>query len=161
MTAARNSMARPPQHFVDIGCGIGDKLMLMHEVIKGIPNLTGIEYNLSTARKAREVLKDKAKIIRKDAFKLTYEGYDLLYMYCPIMNVNKMADLYTHIASTMHVGAWLVEVYPAYAFFLCESPSFIDSPVKTSRHYALICEKMPNGAIRRVADDRVKVPREW
>jgi len=70
-------------HFVDIGCGAGDKLALVHMLAAKDVKITGIEMRKAMVEKARELC-PFAHIIHKNALGLTYENYDILYAYRPI-----------------------------------------------------------------------------
>lgn len=98
--------------FIDVGCGIGDKVYIAREILQ--LDASGIEYIPETAAKARAVMPD-AKIHEGDAFDFDFGEYDLIYMYRPICDVKLYRQLYMHIAQTARIGAVIVEA-------LCDNP---------------------------------------
>jgi SAM-dependent methyltransferase len=94
--------------FIDIGCGIGMKpflawLVYGHEA-------AGVELNSHTYELGVYALdKFDINLIHDDAFDVSYEDYDILYMYRPIMMGENLLDLYKHVYDTMKDGAVLVE----------------------------------------------------
>lgn len=100
-------LLRAKKHFVDIGCGGGDKLALMHFLGPKTAKLTGIEFDPITATAARKLC-PFANIINDDALARTYEEYDLLYAYVPIRNPVLWVHLQNRVAETMKRGAAFV-----------------------------------------------------
>lgn len=109
--------------FVDVGCGIGDKVLLAK--LFGFQKVTGIELNDETHVISKFLLgryfyiststdwrnKD-ISLLHKNAFDVDYKDYSLIYMYMPMYSTENMINLYNHILSTMNKDAILVEVLP-------------------------------------------------
>ena len=124
--------------FVDVGCGIGDKVFLAW--LSGIfDECIGIEYEGFTSsiamgiaqeglskfrphlsienghicsekfRKSEEIPIDFG-IINADAFDISYRNFDTIYLYHPIADEDLMEKLYEHIFNTMHSKAILLEM---------------------------------------------------
>lgn len=99
--------------FIDIGCGIGDKVILFH-LLSGM-NSTGVEYDFYTYRIACTVAnyfptkaQYKLRFIHEDAFKMSYEKYDRIYTYRPLKNTERLKEFYRHILSSIKPGTiWL------------------------------------------------------
>src|SRR5688500_13637244 len=71
-------------HFIDVGCGIGDKLLLAQEFC-GIANVSGIEYNAISFAMANESVGHIAHtLVQADAITYDFSAFNLIYMYCPI-----------------------------------------------------------------------------
>lgn len=101
-------------HFIDVGCGIGDKLFLARELL-GIQKVSGIEYNSQTFATAQQKFGGLCTtLINGDAFDLDFSPYNLIYMYCPIERSPRMSNLFLHIARTAPVGAVIAEMLPRY-----------------------------------------------
>jgi SAM-dependent methyltransferase len=100
-------------HFIDVGCGIGDKLLLTHKLL-GVQKVSGIEYNEQTFAVAQENLSDIATVlVRGDAFQHNFAPYNLIYLYCPISSPIIMQHLFRHIARTAPNGAVIMEMLPS------------------------------------------------
>lgn len=104
---------RPEQtlHFVDVGCGIGTKLIAASDYsFRGL-KLSGVEKNaryVGIARKLLESAEVKAEIIQCDALTHDYAPYDLIYFYCPLCDPKKQAELEVRILTTAHKGALIL-----------------------------------------------------
>lgn len=126
------------KNFVDVGCGIGDKVFLAW--LSGIfDECVGIEYegftssigigiaqeSLSRFRphlyleKGRICSKENWEfksvpidfgIINADAFDINYKDFDTVYLYHPIADENLMGKLYRHIFKSMPKKAILLEM---------------------------------------------------
>lgn len=126
--------------FVDVGCGIGDKVILA-ELFGDFDSVTGIELNTTTYYvakyfclvgefpfqefedyfKPRERLKKgqkfhpleakvKREIINIDAFKYDFSKHDFIYMYSPISDNSVLEKLYIKILKEIPKGGILLEV---------------------------------------------------
>ena len=100
---------------IDVGCGIGDKLLLAW--LSGLfEKITGIEYERLTAGVACysfiNLHSPRIRIIHGDAFEHNYENYDTLYFYCPIGNPKVMGELYIKIFDTIKCGSIMMEMLP-------------------------------------------------
>lgn len=99
-----------PAHFVDIGCGVGDKVAMARGLC-GCDTASGIEYSEYTYELARKYVGHLARaLIRGDAFEQTYDQYNLLYMYCPIARVTTMRQLFRRVCKAAPEGAVIVDV---------------------------------------------------
>ena len=94
-------------HFIDIGCGGGDKLAMVHLLGKPKVRLTGIEIDPITAKEAVRLC-PFANIVVGDAIKHSYETYDVLYAYVPISDYKLWKKLQNRVAKTMKSGAVFV-----------------------------------------------------
>ncbi len=109
--------------FIDVGCGIGMKPFIAW-LVYGHATY-GVELNPHTYEMGRYFLdgflgdgqeyhnpKDRERayitLMHNDAFDMTYENYDIVYMYRPIQG-DRLCDLYEHVYSTMAGGAVLIE----------------------------------------------------
>lgn len=101
-------------HFIDVGCGIGDKLIVANWYCD-IPQVSGIEYNAHTFAVAEKIAKPIATdLVRGDALAHDFGAYNLIYMYHPIEDMANMRTLFTHIARTMPEDGIIVEALPNY-----------------------------------------------
>ena len=123
--------------FVDVGCGIGDKVFLAW--LSGIfDECVGIEYEGFTSaigmnvaqgslsRNRPSICINKTSIVNKDysgknslidfgivnanAFDLNYRRFDTIYLYQPIANHKLLITFYEHIFKTMPAKAILLEM---------------------------------------------------
>ena len=120
----------PGQKFIDVGCGIGDKVFLAHEIF-GL-EAYGIEYTPDsyyfgkfmlqrtynqnwrsrvTPRHNEKVVPLPVTLILGDAFEHDYSTYDIIYLYQPIANYGTMESLYKHIFESAKPGAKMVEAH--------------------------------------------------
>ena len=104
-------------NFIDVGCGIGDKLILAYYFVNRIKSITGVEINAHTynlgeffTKQVRRWLSTPFTVIEGDAFDIDYGEYNLIYMYRPIADSKRMCELYTHILETMPVDGMMIEV---------------------------------------------------
>lgn len=100
---------KPPQSFLDVGCGLGTKLIMVNHAFRQID---GIEFDSGYAEKARELTKlrdDRITIIETDALKFNgYQNYDIIYFYTPINDRKKQILLETRIIRRAKAGAIIV-----------------------------------------------------
>lgn len=142
------------RHFVDVGCGIGDKCALA-KLMFGMRS-TGVEYVEHTSTLAQERLRQyDIKIHQLDAFKHSFKDYSLIYMYRPIADIVLYEKLYRHIVKTAAIGTIIVEALPHYAtnkqwVSLFERGPQEHFPCYTGRHpYSNgLCVKTTNGLRR-------------
>jgi hypothetical protein len=107
--------------FIDVGCGIGDKVLTANLVFGA--EAEGIEYTPQTYYIGKYYL-DKlgkypvthwdskppeTKLIFGDAFDHDFKKYDTIYLYHPICDEQLMHKLYLHIFKTMKNGAVMIE----------------------------------------------------
>jgi SAM-dependent methyltransferase len=107
--------------FIDVGCGIADKLLLMAHFTDA--EVHGIEYAQRYLDIARAALGRKRRmqpfldnLKQGDAFEHDFAPYDLIYMYHPIMNHERMWALFLHIARTAKNGAVITEMLESYQY---------------------------------------------
>lgn len=105
--------------FIDVGCGIGSKLVLAYSVgnYKGLhsEDLYGIEKDPRYLEVAKTLLDEAgirgAHLIKGDFFHHTYKPYDIIYFYGPLMDHEKEVKLETLILDTAKPGAYVIAHY--------------------------------------------------
>lgn len=105
------------KRFIDVGMGIGDKVLLA-DLFTDM-ECHGVEINEFTSGVARQCLCRLyanhfgwgTNLKTNDAFNMSFEPFDAIYMYRPIVG-KKIADLWRHVARTMPEDGVLIEVYP-------------------------------------------------
>jgi hypothetical protein len=116
--------------FIDVGCGIGDKVILAS--MFGM-EASGIELNQDTAAFAGYITRligldddryddwdddgddgESPQIIRGNAFAHNFSPYNLVYTYLPSSDRDVLARLYDHCMTTMQNGAILWEIAGAH-----------------------------------------------
>lgn len=95
--------------FLDVGCGIGTKLILAHYL--GLPS-HGIEINQRYLDIAYEKLGiDSARLIAGDARKFEgYKLYQIIYFYCPMRDPKLQRELEKAIYDGARDGTILIQV---------------------------------------------------
>ena len=98
-------------HFIDIGCGIGDKVFAAEFLTSGDMQCEGIEADHATYNIADRVLRDhynriKAKFHLGDALKFNFETYDRVYTYLPMESCQ---ELYEYVWSQLLPGTMWYE----------------------------------------------------
>lgn len=109
--------------FLDVGCGIGTKLILAASISSRIVPF-GIEIDPLYADVAKKLLKAienpsndtnsytgrslVGEIIQGDALKQHYGGYDIIYFYCPLYDSQLQRKLEERIIKTASVGALIL-----------------------------------------------------
>lgn len=132
--------------FVDVGCGIGDKLLIASKLF-GIEQVTGIEYGVEVAEIARTKVPE-ATVIQGDAFEQDFSGYDVIYFYHPISDAQEQARLFMHMYNTAKAGAVLVEPYFIYHHELQARNTRMRAALKQAdRDTGLMIEKTPDGPV--------------
>lgn len=102
------------RRFIDVGCGIGDKLIAAR-LLLGIKDVSGVEYNNATFGVAQKLAgKIANRLIHDDAFNVDFSTWDLIYMYHPMQNDTAQADLWRHCVRTMPEGGIIVEAMGCY-----------------------------------------------
>ncbi len=100
--------------FIDVGCGIGDKILLAW--LSGLfDECYGIEYSKLTYEIAYKIfgkLRLYDGVIYGNAFGYNFEPYDTIYSYCPISDGETMHRLYVHIFGQIKRGAIMKEMLP-------------------------------------------------
>lgn len=117
--------------FIDIGCGIGDKVILA-EIFGNFDSVTGIELNLTTYQVAKYFCligqlqfqafsdyfkeergyrpKIKREILNVNAFDYNFSQHDFIYMYSPIHNSDLLGELYKKVLLEIPIGGIILEV---------------------------------------------------
>jgi predicted O-methyltransferase YrrM len=104
---------KTPVRFVDVGCGIGSKLILAGRCSHPfrVPELFGIEKDSRYCTSARKLLKadgQKGAILNSDALDEDYNLYDIIYFYCPLIDTPKQIKLEEKILSTSTKGTVII-----------------------------------------------------
>lgn len=98
--------------FLDVGCGMGDKLKLVKQIYPNI-RVGGIEFHKPYVLKARP-LAPTAEVFHCDAFSYAdYHKWNLIYAYRPISNFKLMGKLEEVIMRQMKRGATFVIFGPS------------------------------------------------
>jgi SAM-dependent methyltransferase len=102
-----------PKHFVDVGCGVGDKVALTSIIYPDAETYSGIELNPVLYKVFNRISKRDKRInsILGDALKQSYAAYDFIYLYCPIKDPDKLFSLYSLINETANIGTLVLEMY--------------------------------------------------
>lgn len=113
-----------PLAFVDVGCGIGTKLLCARILSPGLI-LCGIEKDPRYTKIARRLVSNsgdrgygsvggdlRARILTRDALRASYKHYDIIYFYSPLSDDKKETRLEQRMISTAKKGT----------FFLCNLP---------------------------------------
>jgi 16S rRNA G966 N2-methylase RsmD len=108
------------QTFIDIGSGNGEKPYAA--LCLGFTKAYGLEYSQKLVKISQDFLKpfiqkNKADIIAGDALRVdgkVYQKIDFIYMYSPIKNHQKMAELCHKVMQNMPEGAILMEMRLVY-----------------------------------------------
>lgn len=104
--------------FLDVGCGIGEKVFLAY-VLGVFTQCDGLEYDAQTAAVAEFLFKQLGgaeayplQVIRGDALAFDHYGdYDVIYMYRPLNDRERMRQLVARIAEQLRPQAVLCDVY--------------------------------------------------
>lgn len=113
--------------FVDVGCGIGTKLIAVHSHFawsSPFSHITGIEINPKYVDAARLLIqaskcnlgyhyplgdpKTKVQVHNMDALKCTYKPFDVIYFYCPLCKPELQVKLEERILKTSKKGAFII-----------------------------------------------------
>lgn len=93
------------KRFLDVGCGIGTKVAIMHELGW---ETSGIERNGPYVKAARELMHERPlSISHADAFDVDTFDADLVYMYRPMKSDEDEARLEAHVAAGLGPGTVL------------------------------------------------------
>ena len=126
--------------FIDIGCGIGTKVLIASQFFQA----SGIELNQNYFKIARKVnahkkfhkfgryekLGTKNNIINGDAFEHDYSKYDVLYFFRPMNKEQLQIRLEKKIFKEMKVGAVIIPIYHQSEF-----PDYIQKVRQTKNLY--------------------------
>lgn len=103
---------RHKHRFVDVGCGIGSKLLIASDILGGF-EICGIEYSKEYVKVANQLISHtyefrRPYVIEFNALELDYTSFDVIYFYCPLINVEKQMALEERIFRTAKPGAIIV-----------------------------------------------------
>lgn len=98
------SLVVPPGKFLDVGCGIGSKLLVAQSYGFQVSGLEVRPEYVSVAR----IICPNADVILGDAMEFTrYGEYDFIYCYRPFKEDSKEDQLEDRIIAQMKSGAWV------------------------------------------------------
>lgn len=115
---------------VDVGCGVGTKLLIARQF--GF-QCYGIELNEDLVRVARNLIYPSSNIKHADALKEDYSAYDAIYFYCPIRDPRLEAKLERQIIATAKPGTLII------GNMKCGSDPTLRSRVWTKSKVELVC----------------------
>lgn len=117
-------LAAPPI-FLEIGCGIGAKLVVAAKVF-GF-HVVGFDYNSHYVQDAHDLLQSRGVlplVFKMDALNESAVDYygtaDIIYLNRPFVHLDKQAELEKFVTSSMHPGAYII-----LANYASEPESFI------------------------------------
>lgn len=94
-----------PRRFLDVGCGIGTKVVLACQL--GWSG-DGLDFVPEYVEAARELVTNGSRIFQANALQFgEYESYDLVYAYRPLMTDERMAELVAYICDNTRPGTLL------------------------------------------------------
>lgn len=112
--------------FIDVGCGIGEKIYLAN--LFGLKAF-GLELREELIKEGKQLLTSMGFgshhwsqpalvdcFIQGDALKYDYKDFDILYFYCPLANDSLQRKLEKQIASTAKPGAIVIPASPLGCF---------------------------------------------
>lgn len=108
------SYLRKQHDFIDVGSGIGDKVLLAQ--LLGFKTATGVEINNHTSQLAKHFLnvrhdeETNIRLINKDAFDLDFSEFNFIYMYRPIQDEKLLAKLHKKVLDEMPADGRFVDV---------------------------------------------------
>lgn len=108
---ASNNDDRFKLKFLDVGCGIGEKIYLAS--LFGVKSF-GLELRKELIAEGKRLFKSMGygwhfetcnQFIQANALKYNYKDFDILYFYCPLFDGNLQVRLENQIAKTAKSGA--------------------------------------------------------
>jgi hypothetical protein len=93
--------------FVDVGSGIGSKLLLARQLLGYESNICGIEITPEYIEVAKKLV-PYANIVERNALLIDYCLFDIIYFYCPLRDEKKQKQLEKRIVETAKVGAYIM-----------------------------------------------------
>jgi hypothetical protein len=97
------------KRFLDVGCGMGSKVILASPVFDSY----GLEYNEKYVQKAHAL--GLARVMHCDAFEFKdYKTFDLIYYYRPIFTPDLYYEFETIIHKNLKIGALVAPMHSAY-----------------------------------------------
>jgi SAM-dependent methyltransferase len=102
---------RPKPRFVDVGCGMGSKVIAARAL--GY-QATGIEYNAALVEKAAQIngisraSRSHCRIVVADALKCDYHEYDVVFVFRPLFDYSAEKELEERLIRQMPVGGFII-----------------------------------------------------
>lgn len=113
-----NGQSKSSARFVDVGCGIGTKLIAARVLLPSFFKIDGIENCPEYVNVAQKLVAYEApgcggakkcfSILEQDALMTDYSPYDVVYFYCPFEKPIKQRVLEQRIISTAKSGAYIM-----------------------------------------------------
>ena len=100
---------RPSSHFIDVGCGIGTKLLFARRYFDFC---YGIDINADLIKIAKN-FDSGVSFEVADALKCDYSKFNIIYYYKPIENYDLIRQLEQRIYEQAKSGTIIIEVYPS------------------------------------------------
>lgn len=106
-----------PTRFIDVGCGGGLKVL---SALEFFDEATGLEFDPAYVDAARDLLDkaaaEDARIVHGDALEFDdYGAFDVIYLYRPIRDTEKLWALEERIAASAAPGTLLIAPYEMFA----------------------------------------------
>lgn len=122
--------------FLDIGCGIGNVVLLAEKV--GF-DAYGLEYNNKIYNVAKKFI-DKYHIFKGDMTNFrNYDKYDVLYCYSPINDGKVMTKFTAKLAKAVKPGAYVI--LNGYSYIFGSSKEFELVKLKSNSYYPIYRKK--------------------
>lgn len=99
--AGMKAVGEPCGRFLDLGCGVGTKLLIAHYL--GWSELVGVEHDPALVELAGELVSE-AEIVEADAFEFDCSGFNVVYTYRICQSLDRQDALGLHIAATADPG---------------------------------------------------------
>lgn len=104
--------------FIDVGSGIGDKVLLANLFLEckylntRKRKYIGIEYNTRTFNISKNTISSLPgiKLVKGDAFDYDFSDIDIVYMYVPINNGERMMSLHEKVLKELSKGSIFIDV---------------------------------------------------
>jgi SAM-dependent methyltransferase len=107
----------PKLKFLDVGCGVGQKVWMFSKLANDHWESHGLEYDSEMVSLASGLVGEKCSIFQGDGIKWdNYGDYDLIYFYCPLNEREGQMMLEERIMRKAKVGAVVWCVYHPAAF---------------------------------------------
>jgi SAM-dependent methyltransferase len=106
----------PRPRFIDVGCGIGDKLLLAHQLACEAYGIEADPYLIRYAKRVLGVTDSETLareqmiplIVQGDALRVIYDSYQIIYLDAPFQDKKVEARLERRIYSQAALGAFIV-----------------------------------------------------
>ena len=95
--------------FLDVGCGIGNNVLLAKAVFRNDIEVYGIERDKKLCELAKQFLGKENHIFNADAFDFkNYNKFGIIYYFCPMKDPKLEVKLESLIEKNMKIGSFLV-----------------------------------------------------